>query len=101
MLLVRNINSLENPDFLATPQDRPDERFARIAMLLAVMDRRGELTWAEKSGDKQTFELVLNGAGPEYEKQVQELYSLVGLRAGQSYSTSGPAGDAWRGEARR
>ncbi len=79
-LLVRSINAIQNPDFIEDPSVAADRRFARIAELLAALDRRGQLAWAQEPGEAPSFELVLRGEGEAYAQQVAELYALLGLR---------------------
>jgi hypothetical protein len=80
-LLVKSINGVQNPDFLAEGATEPDPRFARIAELLAALSRGGHLTWAHELDTPPSFVLVLSGEGPAYAQQVGELYGLLGLTA--------------------
>jgi hypothetical protein len=78
-LLVRNINGIRNPDFLADPSVEVDPRFARVAELFAALGRAGHLTWAQEPGEPPTFAAVLRGEGAHYTQQVGELCGLLGF----------------------
>jgi hypothetical protein len=80
-LLCRSINGIQNPDFLAPDSPAADPRFARIAALLASLNRSGHSVWAQHPGEPPSFALALSGDGPAYAQQVTELYGLLGLTA--------------------
>ena len=79
-LLLRTINGIQNPGFLAV-STKPDPRFARIAELLAALSRGGHSTWAQEPGESPSFVLALSGEGEPYGQQVRDLYGLLGFVA--------------------
>jgi hypothetical protein len=81
LLLLRSINGIQNPDVLDAPGDAPDPRFARVAALLASLDRRGSIMWFEAPGAPSEFWMHLHGAGQEHDRDVEELFALLGLGA--------------------
>lgn len=80
-LLLRSINGIQNPGFLADGWAKPDPRFARIAELLAALSRGGHSTWAQEPGESPSFVLALSGEGEAYGQQVRDLYRLLGFVA--------------------
>ncbi len=80
-LLLRSINGIRNPEFLAKESVEMDTRFGRLAELLAEMSRQGRASWAQTTEPEPSFVLALTGAGDAYAAQVAELYALLGLAA--------------------
>ncbi len=78
-LLVRSINGIQSPLFLDDPSIADDDRFERVAELLAALDRRGNLIWTQEPGKDPPITLVLRGTGEEYPQTVGELHTLLGL----------------------
>ena len=78
-LLVRSINGIRNPDFATDTSVETDPRFARIAELLAELNRGGHIAWAQEPGEPLSFALALSGEGATYAQQVRELYGLLGF----------------------
>jgi len=80
-LLIRSINGIQNPDFLAAGSDETDPRFARLVALLAELGRAGCSTWAQEPGAPPSFVLALDSERPACRQQVEELYGLLGFAA--------------------
>ena len=80
-LLVRSMNGIQNPDFLADASVKADPRFARIVELLAELSRGGHVYWAQEPGKPPSFVLALKGEGAAYAERVGELYGLLGFDA--------------------
>lgn len=78
-LLIRSINRIQNPGFLSDPSVTVDDRFRRVADILAALDRAGHLAWAQESGETAAFAMVLQGTGPTYAELVGELHALLDL----------------------
>lgn len=78
-LLLRSINGIQNPDFLADPSVTVDARFTRLVELLAQLARQGRASWGQEAGATSSFALALNGEGDGFASQVAELYGLLGL----------------------
>jgi hypothetical protein len=99
-LLVRRINEVENPDFLASPNVIPAPRFARLVALITALNSHGKLFWVQQkaapSSDAKSehgtaspsdavpqsaFAMVLHGYAQGYLAEVQELLGLLGAPA--------------------
>jgi hypothetical protein len=78
-LLCSSINGIRNPDFLADDSPEPNPRFARIARLLAELNRGGHAAWAQEPGAPPSFALALSGEGAAYAQRLDELYGLLGF----------------------
>jgi len=78
-LLLRSINGIWNPDFLADPSIEVDPRFTRLAELLAELARQGRTTWVRDSVPTPSYMLALRGEGESFASQVRELYGLLGF----------------------
>lgn len=85
MLLVKGINGIQNPVFLTETAADVDDRFVRIAELLASLHRRGALAWAEEPGEKHAYSLLLDGQGDAYAQEVTELHELLGLERPRTF----------------
>lgn len=79
MLLVDEINGIRNPEFDDDSSSTQEDRFVRVADLLASLHRRGFVTWAQEAADPPTFALVLRGEGADYAEAVARLHELLGL----------------------
>lgn len=77
-LLVREANDLRNPIFLGA-EGGENRRFEELAGLLAAMQRRGAVVWAEDETADSPFMLVLRGAGEAHAAEVLRLHALLGL----------------------
>jgi hypothetical protein len=77
-LLIKRINGIQNPDFVSDPAEDAGERFARVAELLAALDRRGAITWAQDGGGTSKLALLVHRHGPA-SQDANELASLVGI----------------------
>jgi hypothetical protein len=82
-LVVKAVNGIRNPDFLADPSAEPDGRFARIAASLAALGRDGDLTWAQAEGG---FVILLHGHGAAYSQEIGELFGLLGIKVPRDLS---------------
>jgi hypothetical protein len=80
-LLLRSINGIQNPDFLADPSVAIDPRFTRLVELLTELARQGRASWARESEAMGPFVLTLAGTGEGFASQVAELYGLLGFPA--------------------
>jgi hypothetical protein len=79
-LLIRGVNGIQNPAFLAGPSPGNDDgRFAEIAELLASLHRRGFLIWSQAPEDPPAYALVLRGEGADYARDVARLHDMLGL----------------------
>ena len=78
-LLVKSINGIQNPLFLNDPSIADDDRFERVAELLAALGRRGNLIWTQEPKEDARITLVLRGTGEKYAQTVGELHTLLGL----------------------
>jgi hypothetical protein len=78
--LVRSINGIRNPDFLADPSVAVDPRFARLVGLLAELDRHGQAVWAQKGDPSPSFVLAITGEGETSASRIGELYQLLGFQ---------------------
>lgn len=74
--LLRSINGIHNPDFLAESA-APDPNFGRLVEILSSLARSGELNWAQQSGPNPSFVLVIRAGASE--TLVSELYGLLGF----------------------
>lgn len=96
--LVSSVNGIYNPSFLNADEEI-DPRFERFATIMAELTDTHLLQWAQDSGQKGTFKLVVDQADPAYASRVRELQELAGL------PTSEPSTDplvvpvalAWQG----
>jgi hypothetical protein len=79
-LLLRSVNGIRNPDFLADPSVEVDSRFTRLVELLAELARQGRATWAQQPS-APSFVLVITGEGEALAAQLGELYGLLGFAA--------------------
>ncbi len=78
-LLLRSINGIWNPDFLADPSIEVDPRFTRLAELLAELARQGRTNWVQASEAPPSYMLAFRGKGETFASQIQELYGLLGF----------------------
>ena len=79
IVLVKRINDIRNPDFLASPSATPDPRFSRLVELVDSLHRAGVLVFGTISEANREFALVIRGYEPSYAAQVQELITLLSL----------------------
>jgi hypothetical protein len=80
-LLLRSVNGIRNPEFLADPSVEVDPRFTRLVELLAELARQGRDSWAQSADPATPFVLVLTGEGDAFGAQIAELYDLLGFAA--------------------
>jgi hypothetical protein len=81
-LLLRSINGIPNPDFLADSSVTEDPRFARLAGLLAELVRQGRVSWVQDDDPATPSVLAFKGQGVEaVDAQIEELYGLLGFEA--------------------
>jgi len=78
-LLVRSVNGIRNPDFLADPSVAPDPRFERLVTLLVAMSRQGHITWVSGDDGRKDYRLALSGEGETFGSQTRELYEVLGF----------------------
>ncbi|MGD2137079.1 MAG: hypothetical protein PVJ66_01145 [Gammaproteobacteria bacterium] len=76
--LVSNINGIQNPAFLHTPEDS-DPRFSRIVAIMAELTRAHHLRWTEAAQKPGSFSLIIDRYAPAYTDEVGELLTLLGL----------------------
>jgi hypothetical protein len=77
--LVTSLNDIQNPDFLPSPTDDPDRRFARVVELMMSLSETGYLVWVEDQRKEVDFSIVIRGYAPTQLEEVQELLALLGL----------------------
>lgn len=80
-LLLKSVNGIPNPDFLADTAVEPDPRFARVVELLAGLARKGHTVWVHQPEERNSFALALTGEGEAYAQELGELYGLLGFAA--------------------
>lgn len=79
-LLIKEINGLQNPDFLSADSPRADPRFREVVELITVLHQRGLLLWIERAGDPPSFALVVrSGDDGESGGHLGRLRELLGL----------------------
>ena len=83
-LLIGSINGIQNPAFLPDASMQPDPRFGRIVGLLAELNWGGQVAWVQEPGEPPSFALAFTGKGAVYERQLGELYGLLGFAAPRS-----------------
>jgi len=79
IILVKRINDLRNPDFLKTPSEEPDPRFARFVRLFNEIAEADLIHWVKDPIEEKRFNVVIRNYAPEYSEEVRELLDLLRL----------------------
>jgi hypothetical protein len=78
MLYVNRINELLNPDFLETPEEKPDPRFQRFVELSLELNRADVVHWVRDPRQEIDFDILITNFAPAYTEKVREFLSLIG-----------------------
>ena len=84
--LVSEINGIYNPDFL-TPASTPDTRFVRVVTIMTELGQAHRLYWAQDSGHKDRFSIVIDHYSPDHADEVHELLTLLGIPKSENGSS--------------
>jgi hypothetical protein len=78
-VLVKQVNDLQNPDFIDGSSPPPDSRFKRFVELSRKLHRAGVLHWLADQRKEVAFDIYINGYAPTHSEQVREYLHLLGL----------------------
>ena len=78
VLYVNRINDLRNPDFLESPEEKPDLRFRRFVDLNRELSQAGVVHWVGDPREEITFDILITRYAPAYTEKVREFLSLIG-----------------------
>jgi hypothetical protein len=77
-MYVNRINDLRNPDFLGTPEEKPDPGFKRFVQLNQELRRADVLHWVADPRKEISFDILITKYAPVYTDKVREYLSLLG-----------------------
>lgn len=78
-LMVRDLNGIENSDFLSTPEAGTDQRFKEFIELIGLLHRANKMRLTESPGTKESFQIWIHDYAPKFQTQVRRLANLLGI----------------------